>query len=251
MTPPEDTGTESDERRGAPPLLPDAAGGGDGHEQRRNAVWLLKWLVVVAAVGVLLDSAFGDRDRLAAANKTPLEFVARVENFDRPDAPTLDFQNAPLFLVTSGSFGVVGGRAKSTSPSDSVAVASLPGNDVGAVSMAIFDAKPGSGLVFRYRDPSNYWIITPHPTHGTWSVVKVEAGNPSTLTETANAVGTENVTISVQTTNDDIVVRLNGRMETVLTDAFLAEVPATGMMVKGGDASTAFDDFAIYYPPSL
>ena len=96
MTPPEDTGTESDERRGAPPLLPDAAGGGgDGHEQRRNAVWLLKWLVVVAAVGVLLDSAFGDRDRLAAANKTPLEFVARVENFDRPDAPTLDFHNGP------------------------------------------------------------------------------------------------------------------------------------------------------------
>lgn len=219
-------------------------------DRASNAIWLFKWFVVVAALGVLLDNAFGDRDRLAAANKEPIEFVARVENFDRPDAPTLDYDNAPLFLVTSGSFQIDQGRAKSSSDTESVAVASLPGNVVGAVSMAVFDAQSGSGVVVRYQDPANYWLVTPHPSHGTWSLVKVENGTSTTMTETANAFGTENVNVAVQTTGDNMVIRFNGRMETVLAHPFLAEVPATGFLAAAGDANTSFDDFAIYYPPA-
>jgi hypothetical protein len=214
-------------------------------------VWLIKWFLVVAAVGVLFDWAFGDRDRIAAANKAPLEFVARAENFDRPDAETLDFNNAPLFLVPAGSFAIRDGRAVRSSAEDAVALASLPDGKIGAVSMTVLNANTGSGVVFRFRDLANYWVVTPHASHGTWSLVKIQGGVATTMAETASAVGTENVSISVQTDGDRIVVRLNGRMETVLSDAFLGGVASTGFIAKGPEGSEVqFDDFVLYYPAS-
>jgi hypothetical protein len=77
-------------------------------------------------------------------------------------------------FVVSGAALIGGPTSSADTPSLAVVEASRPVHTI----EARFDRVNGDlGVIFRYADPHNYWILVPAPSYATWNLYSVESGN--------------------------------------------------------------------------
>ena len=104
----------------------------------------------------------------------------------------------------------------------------------------------GAGLVFRYRNPFNYWALRAVPGVASWQVVKVVDGK-SVVVRNTGLSPTRNGTLVIVSTRTDgaIAISFNQRLTTTLNDPALAIERGTGFLALGSRANRAvFTDFA-------
>ena len=113
------------------------------------------------------------------------------------------------------------------------------------VKARLSTAASGAGIVFRYKDPFDYWSLTAVRNVATWQLRKIVGGRQTFATSTG-FTPTRNGTVVTVTTKTDgtIYVSFNGTPPQVLTDNALADQTGVGLIALGASAQHAvFEDF--------
>jgi hypothetical protein len=105
----------------------------------------------------------------------------------------------------------------------------------------------GGGLVWRYQDPSNYYIVRMNPLENNFRLYKVQGGKRNQLaTANVKVPAGQWSTIQVVMTGNKIDCKLDGKSlfeEAVVDDTF-AKAGKIGLWTKA-DAVTYFDDLKV------
>ncbi len=103
----------------------------------------------------------------------------------------------------------------------------------------------GGGLVWRFRDPGNYYIARWNPLEANYALYKVVGGKRSLLTEVSapDKAGIWAMVRVVQVA-DRIDCYLDDRRVIAVEDTSLTQPGRAGLWTKA-DASSAFDDFVL------
>lgn len=216
----------------------------------RTGFWriVVGWVLVIAAVAVLFDHWFGAPDRALSAAFEAVPHVGFVDSFDRPDSETLSASGSSAFAVTQGAFGVSNGAAVPLGEGPATAVISLPGDEVAGVSARIRNAVPGAGLVFRYRAPDSYWLITPSADRDDWVMYRVVNGQQQQVSELSRLPKVADIRLDVTFAGSKIFVRSAGRLMSAVDDSYLEGVPTVGIHSIAGAKDLAFDDVILSFP---
>jgi hypothetical protein len=207
-------------------------------------------LLPVGAVGAIVTSR---HEQGAEGRRFDVE--GSLDAFDRPDDPaTLGaVPGGPRWRADEGTWGVVGGEAAVTAPAltRDLAVVSLGRRD-GAVQVRLTRASGGAGIVFRYRDPFNYWSVVAVPQFATWSVVKTVNGQDEAATGPGVTATGEGTTIGVRLRGNAIDVVIDRRVRRTIVDEALEGATGVGLVVDSRQpGESRFDDFRIERPGGL
>lgn len=234
----------------------DARSGGSSPERskvRTVAVPLPTALAALLIVG-LIGGAIG---YFATRSATSGE---KVEATDRLKGPVVDtFSVATdaegLNLTANGrpwsgnraDFTIDGGQLKlvdSAGPESRVAVV-----DTGAVhhlvAATFSKVRTGSGIVFRYKGPNNFWSLTAAQASGTWTLTKVVNGkreNPVLLGTAPTADGTQ---VMVRAEGNRLFFYFDGAQFNTLNDGDLSDGTKVGLILAGPNSKDVrVDDLA-------
>lgn len=181
----------------------------------------------------------GDSDRSGYwqfAGITP----AVVDTFDRADADDLgSADTGEEWSTASGSWAVVNEQAASTDARARPAIAVIEGgtaNRLTEASMMVVES--GAGIVFRYRDPQNYWAMTADPEVGSWIITRVADGQDSVIAEVAGATA-DGTAIGVAQRGPELQILVDGQERTRITDPTLSGQARSGLISPAGAAGDA------------
>jgi hypothetical protein len=220
--------------------------------------WSTRLYVIAAAVAVC-----------AAPNRAQAEII----NFDAAPAGALPSGWTSAMTQTGGApkWEVV---ADSTAPSKPNVLAQLSSDPTdGRFPLAILDkanfkdgelsvrtraisghVDQGAGLVWRYRDPNNYYLVRANALEDNVVLYKVERGRRSSLAPKGTPRGTYGVrhkvpsqvwnTLHVTFQGPQFAVYFNGQKLFEVEDATFTEPGKVGLWTKA-DSVIHFDDFEV------
>lgn len=175
-----------------------------------------------------------------------------VDAFERPDSPASlgTVPGGPPWRAAVGTWGVVAAQAAATTPlaGRNVAVVDAGRSDV-AVQVRVARVTNGAGVVFRYRDPGNFWAVVAAPGYATWAIVKVVAGKDRVVGNTGLSPVADGTAVGVRVQGDTIDVLVDGRVTTTFGDVAFKDATMAGLTAEGLDGGKArFDDFRVAQP---
>ncbi|MGI8778458.1 MAG: hypothetical protein ACR2LJ_13995, partial [Acidimicrobiales bacterium] len=216
-------------------------------DRRRNFVTggVIAGLVILVTV-ILIVSARQKSPETVQREGQPLVVGGRVDSFDRPDDPKNLVGPASFpWTVAAGTFGIVGNQAFAgpEPTARSMAVVTL-GRPEGAASVRLSTAQTNAGMLFRYRNPTNYWAVLLVREFASWAVVHVVNGRQVVVANTGLSTTSDGTVVGVRLRGNDIDVALNGTVVKTITDATLKSATGIGItaMSPGPDLAH-FDDF--------
>lgn len=170
-----------------------------------------------------------------------------LDAFGRGDDAT-SLGTAPrgaVWEAAAGTWGTLAGQAYLAEPIAGRNLASLrPDWEEAAGETTLQVQVPvvsdGAGLVFRYRDVSNYWAFVAVPAYGTWAAIKVVDGQEQAVVNTGLSATVDGTTIGVRLEGDVIDLILGSRVAISLTDPELVDATGLGLTARNSDAR--FDD---------
>lgn len=173
---------------------------------------------------------------------TGLPDGAPTDAFDRPDADT-----AGPGWEELGTWGVRDGHLANIVQDDDAGrefVLRNPGAGDLTVAAVVIEAAEGTGMVFRFQDDQNYWLLAPAPKYGTWVVNKYEAGTSTLVGNTGLASSAENTAVVLELSGSEIVVEVDGKQVASFDDPYLASATKVGFASGGFGAQRArWDSF--------
>jgi len=188
----------------------------------------------------------------SSSPEAPLAVGGGLDSFSRFDSPTSlgTMPGGPSWRSAAGVWAVGYGQAYPARPIAERNLAVVPlGHGDGAVQVRLAHVVQGAGVVFRYRDPANYWYVAATPTYASWAVVKVVAGHEESVANTGFSPVGDGTTVAVRFEGATIKVALDGTVKAKVTDAALADAGGVGLAVRGPDAvKVRFDDFRAAVP---
>lgn len=104
----------------------------------------------------------------------------------------------------------------------------------------------GGGLVWRYLDANNYYVVRMNPLEGNFRLFKVENGNRSMIASKDGVAMSDGKwhTMSLTTKGQHIECSLDGRKYLEANDATFCNGGKVGLWTKA-DAQTYFDDLRV------
>jgi len=98
----------------------------------------------------------------------------------------------------------------------------------------------GSGLVFRYKSPFDYWSIQAAREVASWRVIKVVGGKSTVVGNTGLSPTEPDTVVGVSTRTDGLLgVSFNGKLKVTFSDKALADQKGAGMIASGVKSSSA------------
>jgi hypothetical protein len=108
----------------------------------------------------------------------------------------------------------------------------------------------GGGLIWRCKDPNNYYICRINPLEGNFRVYKVEDGKRSQLqSEKVDTKAGQWYEVRAVMVGERMECFVDGKKYLEAKDDAFKEAGMVGLWTKA-DASSVFDSFAVYLPPS-
>ena len=191
----------------------------------------------------------GDQDR---TNYWGLAALVPVVNdpFDRDDNPDGlgRAATAQQWNEVHGQWAISQRQAELTSPGQggapAIAVtAGAEGDGLTEATLPVVES--GAGLVFRYRDPANYWAVLPDVATGTWSVYKTIDG-ATELVDEVSASTANGVTITVIQGPVKVRILVEGEDVLLVNDVALARQLQGGLIAPADSDGTArWDRFLV------
>jgi hypothetical protein len=215
------------------------------------AVFVVAFLI---AAFFALRARQGDDAMSQQRRDEPFTVLRPLDSFDRPDdAQGLGaVPGGPQWEAAVGTWGIAASQAYVVAPAPgrNIAVVEL-GQEEGAVQVRVPKVAAGAGIVFRYRDPSNYWAVFAVPAYATWNIVKVVDGKSHAVANTGVSSLQDGVAVAVRTRADTIDVIVGTQVTKTITDATLREATKVGLTVEGDASGQArFDDVRAALPAS-
>jgi hypothetical protein len=220
----------------------------------RPVVGALVALAVVA--GVAGCSGGGDAPELAdtptatprtQAILTVEEGYSIIESFGT-DGPLTTTPGKFSWTSSAGGWtivdGVVAVQPAEGSPAD-LAVTRL-GTTEGLIQVTMPVVVNEGGIVFRYVDPANYWVVVGAPQYASWNLAKVVDGVATIVANTGLTPVDPFTTVGVLLADTHITVLVNGRPAATAVDPELAEGDGAGLYASGPEAANArWDEFVV------
>jgi len=97
----------------------------------------------------------------------------------------------------------------------------------------------GAGLVFRYRNEFNYWVVRSAPKFATWTVEKVLAGKVLSLGNLGSSPVSDGTTISVLMQGAHLEFFVDGFRRRTITDSDLNNETLVGLSAFGEGVGAA------------
>lgn len=184
-----------------------------------------------------------------------VQVLATVDPFERSNqaAGLGTIPDGPAWFADTGTWGISDGQAYLSAPANgrNHAVVDL-GQPEGSVQATLPRVVNGTGLVFRYRNPFDYWAVVAVPAYATWAVVRVQGGQEEVVANTGLSPIADGTTVAVRLDGDAIDIVLDTRVTRTITDAVVGRATKVGMTaqaIPGIDAASArFDDFSVALP---
>jgi hypothetical protein len=207
-------------------------------------------IIIVALVALLLGLGVAAIAIVASNGKDSTDSKeSTVDTFHR-NANSQSLGSAPdgpQWTAVLGTWGISDNAAVVTKPdpTTNVAIAALPSSQ-GTVRLEVADVVSGSGLVFRYQDPSSYWELIAAPKFLTWQIYRVEQGHAKFVGNTGTYSSIDDSTLlEVRTQGPLIEISVGGHVRKKMYDDYAANASAAGMVAAGKDADKAsFSRFA-------
>lgn len=141
-------------------------------------------------------------------------------------------KEVPTWSTPRGSLVLSGGRAAgdpaSSEVTPSMAVVEAPGTP--QMVEARFNRVTGDmGVIFRFADPLNYWMLRPAPQYATWNIFSVVQGT-SQLMRNTGLSGLGSGTVTVKLSGADIEVELGAHLNTKLSSRVLSGSKGVGLI---------------------
>lgn len=185
------------------------------------------------------EGLLGGLTGLAAAARALEEprMVAILDGFDRETAGLGAAAPGQEWTVISGRWQTDSGLATLTQDSD---VRSIAVVDVGAINAEV-SAQMGtvtakSGLVFRFVDESNYWVVLAAPDTPSWNLKKVVGGEVIDVGNVGVARASDGTNVGVRFDGPEIEVLVEGRVRATFTDTAHQFGRLAGLTATGPDA---------------
>jgi hypothetical protein len=217
----------------------------------RPEVLVVLCLCLTAAGVIVVAFATGPPPVLVFA-PTPGPTVLS-DSFSRPDTPASlgIVPNGPSWQAIAGRWGIQNNSAYVSTPvaPASIAVADT-GRTSGAIAVTLSVMRNGAGLVFRFRDPQNYWIVVAAGEYGTWVVEKVIGGNVTSVGNIGVPVPVNNGTrIHIDQRGDSFQVWVdqsgNVSIPYSFVDHQLVDARRAGVYALGSASGARFVDFVV------
>jgi hypothetical protein len=204
---------------------------------------------VAGSTPVATEFPSGDIDRSGywgLAGITP----AVVDSFDRADDPE-SLGEADLggpWEAVAGTWGIRDNRAVTSAaegqdgPSLAI-ISGGPANRLTEVTLSVVEA--GTGLVFRYQDPQNYWAVTADGGGASWSVVQVTEGQLAVVA-TIDEPARDGTTVSVSQRPNRLRFHFEGVFTTQIDEPALPDERQSGLiLIPGSGGEPQWDRFFV------
>jgi hypothetical protein len=201
-------------------------------------------VVVVATTTWILD------DGTDRPTDVPLLVADGVrDDFTRIEspAPLGDTRTGQAWDEVSGTWEVRDGAARVVEVNElgtrTVAVADLGASD-GAVSVTAASMANGFGLVFRFQDAFNYWLVVASPEFGSWRLQRLDEGHTVELGGIGLAPAEDGSTVEVRFEGRTITLFVDGLQRREVVDDALVDATGVGLLAEGpASTEAAWDDF--------
>ncbi len=174
----------------------------------------------------------------------PVRSKGVIETFTDGDADGLgETDNGRNWGEVAGQWEVRQGAAVLvTDPSiRSIAVVDS-GVANGVITIESVVTKAKAGIVFRYVDKDNYWMLTAVPTAGTWNVRKVVTGEVVDVANLGTASTGNGDLLSIELRGAEIGIGVNGVGKVKFTDETHLDGTGVGLTATGDGATEAVWD---------
>ena len=115
-----------------------------------------------------------------------------------------------------------------------------------AVRVEVSPVGDGSGIVFRYVDPQDYWSLTAAASYGTWNISRVVHGERQFVGNTGLGLNRAGSTIAIEITDQFIRVLIDGVQRQVVFDSALKSGAGAGLIAASeDDGATRWRKFQI------
>jgi hypothetical protein len=116
-----------------------------------------------------------------------------------------------------------------------------------AISARMPVVRSGSGIVFRYANPFNYWMVRAVRGVASWQLLKVVDGKTAFVGNTGFSPTGDGTVVGVATRADGaIAISFNGKVQSSFTDHDLADKRGVGVgAVGGGSSGAVFTEFTV------
>jgi hypothetical protein len=176
--------------------------------------------------------------------------TAVLDDFDRPDAPSLGTpRSGPAWTIDTG-WGIENHEARitTTTGNSAIALTTAPSAD-GTIEVTLPNIGSAAGLIFRFRDLANYWEFVAAPDFGTFVLskrvdgIQTQVGN-SDLTDTSDGKK-----LGVVLDGANITLLLDDVELKTFTDPTFKDERAVGLIGLADDELRGrFDDFLVARP---
>jgi hypothetical protein len=118
-------------------------------------------------------------------------------------------------------------------------------NTVTSVRMPVVTT--GSGVVFRYSNPFNYWMLRAARNVASWQVVKVIDGRTTIVGNTGFSPTSDGTLVGVASHDDGrIIISFNGKFQSSFAEPELADKRGVGVGAVGlGSSRAVFSGFTV------
>lgn len=195
--------------------------------------------IALAVVGVLVGRASppntsGPQALVVAAN------AEVADQFNRTDSTTLGRPRKARWATGAGEWGIRDGTAYvvSNAADPAIAVVQASGAD-GVVQVTMATAANGCGLVFRYRDPANYWALTAVPGYATWNLERVIDGKTVIVANTGLSATKSGTVVTVRMRGDLLELFVDGKLAKQVKDRAFQTADRVGLLGRGPGATQA------------
>jgi hypothetical protein len=213
------------------------------HSRRRASGWLTgsrrQWVLVgalflaVIIVGLVLESSKSPK---AAGTSDSSRRI--VDSFKRTGGSLGRSDSGDVWTEVRGKWATSAktARVRQPAPLRSIAVVDSRTRG-GTVAVTVATPCAGCGLVFRFRDPSNYWRLVASPQFATWGLSKVVNGQERLVATTGLSSSRPGTVVSVSVRDSRIEVGINSILRISVLDTDLLEAPGVGLIGTGATAT--------------
>jgi hypothetical protein len=211
----------------------------------RSGILVLAVLLALTSLAVIVRS-----DRRQGNLGLSVAVPDIYDSFDR-DGPSLGAApGRPPWQEAAGWSIARWSQAYAAAPAQgaSLAIVRLGGAD-GAVEVRLAKVDDGAGLVFRYRDPDNYWAFTVVPSFATSALVRVMDGTSRVVAGTGLSALDDGMVIGVRLEGVNIDLVIDHKVQKTVRADELVDASGAGLIAQGASAGLArFEDFRFSLP---
>jgi hypothetical protein len=198
----------------APPPEPEPA-----WSEERSLLGPRIGLIVVAVLAVAVAVCVPILPRAAVTRAMVI-----TDAFDRTGAGLGATGRGQTWVVpTPGAWGTDDGEAFVTDPNPSPGgrtMALVPlGSDNGEVGATISRSAAGWGLVFRYRGPNEFWLLTSSPKFASYNLQHVTDGRARAVDKVSMARQSPGTQVTVRFQGPQIVIEVDGKAVKTVNDS--------------------------------